>query len=350
MPTLEKYSRRTAQIEEVAHAKGITSAQEKARLGAKTREKKNESRSLGELQAEWQSRLTADERRTFAQVAGRSVPTAARPATAQETVTHALQHGFERASVVPEKRLLATALKRGYGSVGVEEVKQSFAAEAGLIRRRSGEQTLVTTREVLAEEAAVISFAREGRGTCKPVRSDAVDLSDSGLNGQQQAAVRHVLNSTDRVMLIRGAAGTGKTTLLRAAAQQVQGRGQEIHVFAPTSEAARGVLRRDGFESADTVARLLADKEMQEQVRGGIIWIDEAGLVGTKDLRQVFRVAQEQQAKVVLMGDDKQHAAVPEGHAIQVAANPCRNQGGGGPRHSTPTRSVQGGGREPGTR
>jgi len=60
---------------------------------------------------EWQSRLTADERRTFAQVAGRRVPTAAPAATAQQTVTHALQHGFERASVVPEKRLLATALK-----------------------------------------------------------------------------------------------------------------------------------------------------------------------------------------------------------------------------------------------
>ena len=37
----------------------------------------------------------------------------------------------------------------------------------------NGEQTLVTTKEVLAEEAAVIAFARDGRGTCKPVAAAA---------------------------------------------------------------------------------------------------------------------------------------------------------------------------------
>src|SRR5665213_1100978 len=161
--TLEKYSRRTAQIEEAARAKGIASADEKARLGAKTREKKGESRSLGDLRAEWVGRLDADERRALARVAGHRVPSTEPPPTAREAVAHALRDGFERSSVMAEKRLLATALKRGYGSVQVEEVKQSFAAETGLIRRRSGDQTFVTTREVLAEEAAVIAFARDRR-------------------------------------------------------------------------------------------------------------------------------------------------------------------------------------------
>ena len=44
--TLEKFSRRTAEIEKVAAEKGITSAAEKAQLGARTREAKGESRSL----------------------------------------------------------------------------------------------------------------------------------------------------------------------------------------------------------------------------------------------------------------------------------------------------------------
>jgi conjugative relaxase-like TrwC/TraI family protein len=316
--TLEKYSRRTAQIEEVVRRKGITSVEEKARLGAKTREKKGEARSLNDLQTEWKSRLTDGERHTFAQVAAGRVPPAERPATVKETVAHALRHGFERASVVSEKRLWATALKRGYGSVRVEEVKQSFAAEAELIRRRTGEQTFVTTKEVLAEEGAVIAFGRDGRGTCKPLARGDVEIQDSHLNREQQAAVRHVLTCADRVMLIRGAAGTGKTTLLRAAATELNRRGKEIHVFAPTTEAARGVLRRDGFEQADTLARLLADKEMQKQVRGGVIWVDEAGLVGMRDMRQLFLVAKEQQARVILMGDDKQHAAVPRGTPFRL--------------------------------
>ena len=316
--TLEKYSRRTAQIEEAARAKGIASADEKARLGAKTREKKGESRSLGDLRAEWGGRLDADERRALARVAGGRVPSAEPPPSAREAVAHALRDGFERSSVMAEKRLLATALKRGYGSVQVEEVKQSFAAETGLIRRRSGDQTFVTTREVLAEEAAVIAFARDGRGTCKPLSERAPTLNDQRLNAEQAAAVRHVLTSTDRVMLIRGAAGAGKTTLLKAADNAMRSAGHSVHLFAPTAEAARGVLRRDGFDQAETLARLFADKEMQSRIKGGVVVVDEAGLVGMRDMKQLFRVAGEQQARVVLVGDERQHAAVPRGDPFRL--------------------------------
>ena len=130
--------------------------------------------------------------------------------------------------------------------------------------------------------------------------------------------MRHVLHSSDRVILIRGAAGTGKTTLLKAAAEQIEGRGSSVHVFAPTTEAARGVLRKEGFQDAETVARLLADRTAQEQVKGGVLWVDEAGLLGTKDMRALFRVAKEQNARVVLMGDERQHGSVPRGDAFRL--------------------------------
>lgn len=315
--TLEKFSRRTSQIERTAKEKGITSPEEKSQLGAKTREKKGETRPLNELLAEWKGRLTPLERLRLTQISQKHVPPSEPPATARETVQHAMLHGFERQSVVAEKRLIATALKRGYGSVKVEDVKRSFALEAEFIRRKAGEQTFLTTKQVLAEEAAVIGFARDGRGTCKPLAKGNVEVEGARLNHQQKAAVRHVLTSTDRVMLIRGAAGTGKTSLMRAAAKAIEVRGKQVHVFAPTTEAARGVLRKD-FDQADTVARLLADPKMQEQTRGGVIWIDEAGLVGMRDLRQVFRVAKEQQARVVLMGDERQHAAVPRGDPFRL--------------------------------
>src|SRR5580704_18177443 len=60
--TLEKFSRRTSQIERTAKEKGITSAEEKAQLGAKTREKKGESKPYTDLQAEWKGRLNPLER------------------------------------------------------------------------------------------------------------------------------------------------------------------------------------------------------------------------------------------------------------------------------------------------
>jgi conjugative relaxase-like TrwC/TraI family protein len=317
-PVLDKFSRRTAKIEELAREKGIANPDEKSRLGAMTRERKGEPRSLDALRAEWKGRLTEAERATVKDVLSRRQTPKERPVTAHEAVDHAIGHSFERSSVVEERRVLAAALKRGYGSVRVEDAKQDFDSRGEVIRRRYDERNFVTTREVLAEEAAAIAFAREGRGTCKPFELNVERLAPQELNRDQMEAVRHVLTSTDRVMLIRGAAGTGKTTLLKAAADEIRARGGDVHVFAPTTEASRGVLRKEGFLEAETVARLLADPKVQEKVRGQVVWVDEAGLVGTKDLRSLFRVAKEQDARVVLMGDQAQHFSVPRGDAFRL--------------------------------
>ncbi len=223
---LDKFSRRTAKIEELAREKGISDIREKSQLGAKTREKKGEPRSLDALRAEWKGRLTEDERVSVKDVLTRRQVPKELKITPAAAVDYALGHGFDRASVMEARRLLATALKRGYGSVRVEDAKRDFASREGVIRRRWNDRDFVTTREVLAEEAAAIAFARDGRGTCKPFEQNAERFNPKDLNRDQTDAVRHVLSSSDRVMLIRGAAGTGKTTLLKAAARGNWGEGR----------------------------------------------------------------------------------------------------------------------------
>jgi conjugative relaxase-like TrwC/TraI family protein len=317
-PILDKFSRRTSRIEKLAKLKKITNPDRKAKLGAQTREKKGQPQSLDALRAEWRGRLAETEKQVIKDVlTKRQIPLEPR-VNARQAVDHALQHSFERSSVVEERRVLATALKRGYGSVVPEAAKQDFGKRGEVIRKRFDDRNFVTTREVLAEEAAAVAFARDGRGTCKPFERKVERLAPKELNRDQAETVKAVLTSTDRVMLIRGAAGTGKTTLLKAAAEEIQARGGEVHVFAPTTEAARGVLRKEGFLEAETVARLLIDPKAQEKVKGQVIWVDEAGLVGTKDLRSLFRVAKEQDARVVLMGDSRQHSSVPRGDAFRL--------------------------------
>ena len=315
--TLNKFSRRTALIEELANEKGIKSNAEKDKLGKKTRERKREARSFDELRSEWMKRLNPSEQRTLAEVAEGKVSTLDAPASSDACLDFAFQHGFERSSVRPERRLLADALKRGYGSVAVEDVKSNLAGRGEVIKANYGDQVFLTTKEILSEEAGMIAFAREGRGTCSPL-SDVPLARRKTLNAQQQAAVDHIVGSNDRVMLLRGAAGTGKTTLLRSTAEAAGECGKEIHMFAPTTEAARSVLRRDGFKDADTVARLIADKEIQGRLKNQFIVVDEAGLLGTSDMRQVFRIAEEQNARVLLVGDDRQHSSVPRGTAFKL--------------------------------
>jgi conjugative relaxase-like TrwC/TraI family protein len=317
--TLDKFSRRTAQIEVAAREKGITDAEAKAELGAQTREKKAKNLSMRQLRELWLDRLSSQEQSVIESLTSRlgreQLPEDGH--TAREAVERAVAHCFERASVLPERTLLAAALKQGVGKASRETIERLVESQP-LIRATREGRRLVTTEEVLEEERRMLAFARGGRGTCRPINPNVRLVLDKRLNAQQRAAVRHVLESRDRVTLIRGAAGVGKTTMMLETRAAIEETGLHVFAFAPSAEASRGVLRKDGFESADTVARLLLDQKLQAEVEGGVIWIDEAGLLGTKTMREVFDVVARHHARVVLSGDRRQHGSVERGAALRL--------------------------------
>jgi ATP-dependent exoDNAse (exonuclease V) alpha subunit len=138
------------------------------------------------------------------------------------------------------------------------------------------------------------------------------------LNFEQRKAISHVLSSSDGIIAIEGGAGTGKTTLMSEVKKGIELNGKQIFAFAPSSEASRGVLRKEGFQEADTVASLLTNTKLQEQLRNQVIWIDEAGMVDNKSMNQVISVAKNQNSRLVLTGDTKQHASVARGDAFRI--------------------------------
>jgi hypothetical protein len=78
------------------------------------------------------------------------------------------------------------------------------------------------------------------------------------------------------------------------------------------------VLREEGFRTADTVARFLVDEKMRDRARGGVVLVDEASLVGVRSLARVFRHAEDLGARVILVGDVRQHSAVERGDALRL--------------------------------
>ena len=317
---IEKFSRRTALIEEKAREAGITNPEAKGELGAKTRERKQKDLTLDELRGEWMSRMTADELAALEGVKARlgmeGLPEDGR--AAREAALHAVGHCFERSAVVPERTLLAEAMKRAVGKASPESVAGSLAAEHLVVAEREGRR-LATTRSVLEEETRMLAFARSGRGTCRPLGTPRYALKRDWLNADQRRAVRHVLDSNDRVILVRGAAGTGKTTMMKEAVEGIEAGGKRVFVFAPSADASRGVLREvEGFADADTVARLLVDERLQARIAGQVIWIDEAGLLGSRMMGRVFDLADRLGARVILSGDRRQHGSVERGAALRL--------------------------------
>jgi conjugative relaxase-like TrwC/TraI family protein len=315
---LKRFSRRTALIEKLAKEKGISDPDRKAELGAETRERKDHELSLPELRETWDSRLTLEERHGLDGVYCRGT-TCAKPKDGEErAVDHAIEHSFVRDAVVPERKLLTEALKRGIGSVTVEGVTRELR-ERPLIRSEVDGHKLATTKEMLGLESRVIDFARLGRGRCRPLGDPERPCSRDWFNDGQKAAVRHVLGSRDRVMIIRGVAGTGKTTLEQEIGEALAEAERPVVALAQSVKASREVLREEaGFGEADTVARFLVDQKMQEAARNGVILVDEASQLGTRDMLRVFDVAERVGARVLLVGDRRQHRAVLAGEPLKL--------------------------------
>ena len=57
---------------------------------------------------------------------------------------------------------------------------------------------------------------------------------------------------------------------------------------------------------------------MQESARGGVILVDEASQLGTRDMLKVFDVAERVNARVILVGDRRQHRSVTAGEPLKL--------------------------------
>ncbi|MCK8491755.1 relaxase domain-containing protein [Spirosoma sp. RP8] len=317
---IDLFSKRTDQIGQAAKVKGITDAKSLSELGARTRSKKQKGHTMGELKANWQQQIrdVGEQTKGEGRQVIRSAPVKDKGnLSPQHCIDHAVAHGFERASVLIDRRLLALAYRHGIGhaSVSAEDISREFARDDRFIHVTEKGRVFTTTRQVLAEEQRMVNLARQGQGKLRPLYAKAPKLK---LEGQQAEAVSHVLTTTNRVSIVRGVAGSGKTTLMKEAVRHMENAGKQVIVVAPTAQASRGVLREEGFDQASTVAQLLADEKMHEALRGNVLWVDEAGLLGTKDMTALLDLTNQQNARLILSGDTRQHASVVRGDALRI--------------------------------
>jgi conjugative relaxase-like TrwC/TraI family protein len=321
---LDKFSLRTQQIEALAKERGLTTAKEKDALAALSRESKRHGITKEQLREVWNERLTPDERRALASIKPDPQQLFYSGVTAKQAMDYAVAHSYERASVATDRELLREALHYGVGSLDVREVQRQLARD-GFIQQENHGRRWFTTKEILGEEKQLIDFVREGKGVCQPLNGRGYRIQDEKLlrseGREQREAVQHVLSSRDRVIAVRGGAGTGKTTMLKEVVAGIEAGGHKVFAFAPSAEASRGVLREAGFENATTVAALLHSPKMQDEVRDGVLLIDEAGLLSSPQLKQVAELAQRQNCRVLLSGDTAQHAAVERGDALRLLEN-----------------------------
>ena len=332
---IEKFSRRTKEIEKLAQANlkalekraralvaktgmpfGEAFAQVKGELGAKTREAKDKGPMDQAKRLEhWDTLLTEDERRALS-------PEAVKGAGSKDLLDAraaqdlAIEEIFERSSTCSKRRLVAQALRRGIGSLGIADAERFGDRDARVLH---GKPKQVTTHTVAEEERRIIAMVKAGKGAVE--RLDPLNSwqpLNPHLNLQQQMAIRHLLGSSDQFVAIRGAAGTGKTTMMKEAVPTLAAFAErDVAVFAPSS-AATDVLRCDGFEGAETFQMLQHNERLQEEVAAKIIWVDEAGFLSAKQMLWLAEFAERNGNRVILSGDTHQHHSVERGDMLRI--------------------------------
>ena len=182
-----------------------------------------------------------------------------------------------------------------------------------------------TTREMIEAEqrlhrAADLMAETERHGVRDEDREAALARAEARglvLSGEQAEALTHVTDGRDLGVVV-GYAGTGKSAMLGVAREAWETAGYEVRGVALSGIAAENLESGSGIASR-TIASMEHGWGQGRDVLTSrdVLVIDEAGMVGTRQLERVLSHAAEAGAKVVLVGDPQQLQSIEAGAAFR---------------------------------
>lgn len=192
----------------------------------------------------------------------------------------------------------------------------------------AGTDRALTTPEILAQEHELASWA-ERRTTAHSTGSiEAPQRAEVELTVAQAETAAAVAGDAHLVLVV-GPAGTGKTTGLEPAVEQLHADGRAVFGVAPSAVAAE-VLASETGTTADTIDKLLFEHSANRPPThtydlplDTTVIVDEAGMVSTDKLHQLARLADDRAWRVVLVGDPMQFSAVGRGGMFEYLIDTC---------------------------
>ncbi len=312
---IEAFSRRSQAIESALAARGLTrenaSAREKEVAALSTRERKTEV-DRAQLRETWREQSQALGVNYAPMLQAHAAPVGERETATRDAVRFAIEHTTERQAVVSEASLVRAALEHGTGRTNLEAIKTEIArqTQAGELIASGARYTTKAAQEL---EREILGVELRGRGAVAPIVSEHAAreaLAATSLNSGQRAAAALIVTTDARVSAVQGAAGTGKTTMLREANRLATAQGYRVMGLTPSTAAAHE-LQKSGIDSQTLAA--FGHREHAGLTGKTVIVVDEASMVATKDMRHVLAAAEAAGSRVVLVGDVQQLKAIEAG-------------------------------------
>jgi Ti-type conjugative transfer relaxase TraA len=315
-----QFSKRREQISQALAEHGGKSAAASQIATLATRGAKQDTH-LGERLAHW---------RTEAMAFDPALPTPIQTPGLQSPIdTAAVLKGLTQGqSTFAQKDLMRAVAVEGAGRIEYAELLTTVKSmiESGAVVRlgkSSVQNPRFTTTEVLAMETRCLETAAamaEQRTSTIPIehverigrqsqQADGVTLSE-----EQSQAVRHIASLTGRVALVEGLAGTGKTQMLKTVRHVYEAAGFKVYGCSLSGKAAQNLEDGSGIQS-QTLHRLLARLEKKQLILGAkdVVILDEAAMVGSRQMEALLGHIARAGAKLVMVGDSKQLQPIDAG-------------------------------------
>jgi conjugative relaxase-like TrwC/TraI family protein len=332
---IEAFSRRRQEIEQRMAERGETSARAAQAAALDTRAAKDYGVSVERLEAQWRARA---QELGFGQ---REIEACLYRAWEREPEVVDVERVFDELSgpqgltqnesTFTRREAIRTLAER-FGSEGasaVGELADRFLSSERvvlLVPDRALPEARYSTPELLATERELLegAIARRGEGAGQ-VDERTVDAALAGrpeLSHEQAAMVRSLTESGDGLQVVLGRAGSGKTYALQAAREAWEAAGYEVLGAALAARAASELEAGSGIRSRTLARLLLAARDLQRSPLAAmsVVVLDEAGMVGTRDLAELASHTEEAGAKLVLVGDDAQLPEIAAGGGFRALA------------------------------
>ena len=203
----------------------------------------------------------------------------------------------------------AALFPTAYRVEDLEVAADSLLKEGRDLRDLSRDGKFITTPEMELTEAENIAMARLGVGQARPLmeeaqakeRAEAIRIGgDRGLTKSQREAYVTVTSTSDRIVIMQGYAGTGKTTLFKELNKEFKDQGLTVRGLAFTGKAAGELKNASGIESSTIHSFLQNEESMSSKT---VYVVDEASMVGSRQLNVLLRMAEKSGSRVILSGD-----------------------------------------------
>lgn len=184
-------------------------------------------------------------------------------------------------------------------------------------------QQRYTTREILELEQGIIDMAGQGMDARRGVVSSPANIT--GLSDEQAAMVAHLTGGGHAVAIVEGVAGSGKTYALGRCREAWEAAGWQVVGCAKAAKAASGLSAGSGIQSTTLDSLLISLDSSHGLQAKTVVVVDEASMVGTRELARLAKHVAAAKGKLVLVGDHRQLGAIDAGgvlgHLIQQLPN-----------------------------